>query len=363
MKLYIMKKDMLMELKQRLPNIYMLYYTEKDGSWVEKQFQENPYNFFMEIPEFQLANLYAGMEKGKIDLKNCKVIYKNLSFLSPSQASDERFWAALTHKTFYSYMRERWGYATGITIPSQKDGVSEIKSRFFFAGNGKSGYFRNTFAKCWWIGKLLYEPNKGNFEMLDTIGSNDFNSKVNEIFYNYTFSSNPTILNGIVECFEYFNSRNKKISVRNQLRPTMQKLNAVGGGLILDCLSSEEIRDIMIDNITSIMEGRHDTLISGDDVSEDENEYEEASEEDTKLENTELENNTDRINIGDVVTIISKDRKDSQVVYMRYHKGKLSILGELILNKTKNDTVDFKGRTYDIATIEKSKCAATTVII
>ncbi|WP_302359746.1 DUF6339 family protein, partial [uncultured Megasphaera sp.] len=97
-----MKKDMLMELKQRLPNIYMLYYTEKDGSWVEKQFQENPYNFFMEIPEFQLANLYSGMEKGKIDLKNCKVIYKNLSFLSPSQASDERFWAALTHKTFYN---------------------------------------------------------------------------------------------------------------------------------------------------------------------------------------------------------------------------------------------------------------------
>lgn len=141
----------------------------------------------------------------------------------------------------------------------------------------------------------------------------------------------------------------------------MQKLNAIGGGMILDCLSSEEIRDIMIDNITSIMEDRHDTLISGDDVSEDENEYEEDSEEGTKLENTELENNTYRINIGDVVTIISKDRKDSQVVYMRYHKGKLSILGELILNKTKNDTVDFKGKTYDIATIEKSKCAATTV--
>ena len=127
------------------------------------------------------------MEKGKIDLKNCKVIYKNLSFLSPSQASDERFWAALTHKTFYNYMRERWGYATGITIPSQRDGVSEIKSRFFFTGNGKNGYFRNTFAKCWWIGKLLYDSNKNNFEMLDTIGSNDFNSKVNEIFHNYTF--------------------------------------------------------------------------------------------------------------------------------------------------------------------------------
>ena len=64
MKLYIMKKDMLMELKQRLPNVYMLYYTEKDGSG-RKQFQENPYNFFMEIPEFQLANLYAGWKKGK----------------------------------------------------------------------------------------------------------------------------------------------------------------------------------------------------------------------------------------------------------------------------------------------------------
>lgn len=122
-----------------------------------------------------------------------------------------------------------------------------------------------------------------------------------------------------------------------------------------------EPEKLEIDNITSIMEDRHDTLISGDDVSEDENEYEEDSEEGTKLENTELENNTYRINIGDVVTIISKDRKDSQVIYMRYHKGKLSILGELILNKTKNDTVDFKGKTYDIATIEKSKCAATTV--
>lgn len=360
MKLYIMKKDALMELKQRLPNIYMLYYTEKDSSWVEKQFQESPYNFFMEIPDFQLANLHAGMEKGKIDLANCKIIYKNLSFLSPSQASDERFWAALTHKTFYNYMRERWGYATGITIPSQKDGVGEIKSRFFFTSNGRSGYFRNTLAKCWWIGKLLYEPNKDSFELLDAIGSNDFNSKITEIFFSYTFSSNPMILKGIAECFEYFSSRNKKISVRNQLRPTMQKLNAIGGGLILDCLSSEEIRDIMIDNIASIIEGRHDTLVSNEDVFEDENEeISEEDEEDTELENTESEDNTYRINIGDVVTIVSQDKKDSQVVYMRYNKGKLPILGELMLNKTKNDTVDFKGRTYYIATIEKSKCSAT----
>ena len=34
-----------------------------------KAISRKPYNFFMEIPEFQLANLYAGMEKGKIDLK------------------------------------------------------------------------------------------------------------------------------------------------------------------------------------------------------------------------------------------------------------------------------------------------------
>lgn len=255
MKLYLMKQNALETTKSNLSEIFPRYYTDKDNKWLWDVCGENPFIEFKEIKDFTLAPLDADLTKGEIDMENCKIIYENLMFISESQASDERLWAGLTHSVFYEYMRKRWEYDV-ISPKSPKKSVGEIRTRYFFGSGTRGGFYRNTLAKCWWVGKMLYDKTNSNpFEKLDIIGSNDLSTKITDIFYSNTYSSNPEILEGIVSCFRYFKKEGVKINLREQIRPTLQFLNAIGGGIILDCLSSEEITDIMIENIGKIIQG------------------------------------------------------------------------------------------------------------
>ena len=200
MKLYIMKREALETLKANLQIAYAKYYTESSNSWITDLCGEDAFIEFKEIPDFELAELDTGLGKGEIDLRNCKILYEKLMFLSESQASDERLWAGLTHATFYNYMRKRWGYGYGKKPKSAEKEAGELKSRFFYSGGTRAGFYRNTLAKCWWVGRNTYDASNAanHFERLDVIGSNDINSKVTEFFYNFTFSSNPYVLDGII---------------------------------------------------------------------------------------------------------------------------------------------------------------------
>lgn len=104
-------------------------------------------------------------------------------------------------------MRKRWGYGHGKKTKSAEKETGAILTRFFYRYSGRSGFYRNTLAKCWWVGHNTCNPsnNRNHFESLDIIGSKDFTSKINEFFYNFTFSSNPDIMSAIVEALRRFN--------------------------------------------------------------------------------------------------------------------------------------------------------------
>ena len=237
MKLYFMKKEALDTLKDNLDLVYNKYYTDSDNKWLWNVCGGNPFIEYKDVPEFRLSNLNVGKSIGEIELENCKLLYMNLKFLNESQASDERLWAGLCHSVFYEYVRKRWDYHK-LQPNTQKDAVSNIKSRFFFSGGIRSGLYRNTLSKCWWVGRNTYDmSNKNHFEKLDIIGSNDISTKISDIFYSNNFSSNPIILDGIVEGIKYFNDEGIQLTVKEHIRPSLQLLNAIGGGVVLDCLS------------------------------------------------------------------------------------------------------------------------------
>lgn len=237
MKLYFMKKEALDILKSNLDIVYNMYFTEKDNKWLWKVCGGDPFIEFKEIQDFQLAPIDSDLSKGEVEFANCKIIYQHLSFLTESQACDERLWAGLCHSVYYGYLRKRWDYNEK-SPKTQKEAVSNIKSRFFFSGGTRAGLFRNSVAKCWWVGRNTYDPSNvtNPFEKLDIIGSNDISSKISDIFYSNNFSANPIILNGIVKAFKNFKEENTQLSLKEHIRPSLQFLNAVGGGVVLDCL-------------------------------------------------------------------------------------------------------------------------------
>lgn len=346
MKLYIMKRDALEILKANLLEIYGKYYTDSSNEWIYTVCGENPFVEFRDIAEFSLENLDSGLTPGEIDLNNCKILYEKLMFLSESQASDERLWAGLTHTIFYEYMRKRWGYANVKKLKSAEKEIGSIKTRFFYKGSGRHGFYRNTLSKCWWVGHNTYNPNNFNnhFENLDIIGSNDFSSKVTEFFYNFTFSSNPEIMSAIIDALNIFRQERKALLVRNHIRPAMSYLNALGGSVVIDCLSKKEITDIFYGAINAIMQGNVPSLSfdsdtdeeDTDDLIENENDFVDA-------------NNLEMVTMGCKVFI--RNSKNETKKYIYGFNDKLTEITKLFTGHKVGDVIKIGGEECKIERI------------
>lgn len=344
MKLYFMKKEALDILKDNIDLVYNKYFTEKDNKWIWTICGGDPFVEYKEVPDFQLSNLDSDMSIGDIEFNNCKILYKNLSFLNESQASDERLWAGLCHSVFYNYVRERWDYHRK-QPKTQKEAVSNIKSRFFFSGGTRAGFYRNTLAKCWWVGRNTFDGTKANpFEKLDIIGSSNISSKISDIFYNNNFSSNPTILGGIVNGIKHFKDEGVQITLTEHIRPSLQVLNAVGGGLILDCLNEDDIAQIMIENIYSIIQG-HEQGIEQDETSD-------GIEEITNEDDGETEDKEDDVYvaIGQKVWVKVIETKEVKKIAVDYIRDTDTIppLAKMLLGRRIGDSVEFLDKTYQI---------------
>lgn len=254
MKLYFMKQDAVDFMKHNIDRLYNHYFQDKTNEWMTEEYGSNPFSMFMEVPDFELAEIES-MSIGEVDFENCKILYNNLRNISESQSSDERLWAGLCNSTFYDYMRRRYQYPTKQLKKKETD-ISAVISRFFFSGGTRSGFFRNGLAKCWWVGRATFDKDNDNhFAMLDVIGANDLTTKISDIFYSNTFSSNPVILAGICDALKFFSDHGQQLDEKNHIRASMKYLNAIGGATLLDVLSREEICKIVISRITSIMNG------------------------------------------------------------------------------------------------------------
>lgn len=254
MKLVFMKRTALETLKSNLPQIYPKYFflNEVTNLWMTEVCEENPFQKFEEVEKFELAPLNKNLTLGEVDFQNCKIIYSNLKFLTETQAADERLWAGLAHENFYDYLRLRW--KMNDVTKTDKDIVNQIRNRFFFTGSARQSIANNTLAKYWWVGKLFYDETRKNpFEKLDIVSAVDLSTKIVYIL-GYAFSSNPKIRDGIVKFFQHY--RDKGMDIRdwkNILKSAFMELNKISGAIILDCLSEDEISEILIGEANKLL--------------------------------------------------------------------------------------------------------------
>lgn len=346
MKLYIMKRDALESLKANLPVVYGKYYTEKTNKWIYELYGDDPFVEFKDVTEFKLADLDSDSTPGEIDLINCKILFEKLQFLSESQASDERLWAGLTHTTFYEYMRKRWGYGFGKKPKSADKESGAIQSRFFYRMSGRNGFYRNTLSKCWWVGHNTYDQNNNtnHFESLDIIGSNDLNSKITELFYNFTFSSNPFVMSAIIDALRQLKEEGRHILVRDHIRPAMSYLNAVGGSVVLDCLKKEEITGIFVDAIDAIIQGDTPTLNLDRNESAEEEDID-YSEDDGSY--TSEDSDIPEVTLGCKVVIRDKNKTTKTYKYDLLN-GKLPTTIEIFTGHKIGDYVEMDGEQWKI---------------
>lgn len=354
MKIRFMKQDALDFFKGQLDKIYNYYYTSYNNAWMYELYGDDPFEDYIDIPEFQLASL-IDIDKvgrpGEVDFENCKILYSKLNFISEDQACDERFWAGLCHTIFYDYIRRKFRMNTGYRKPKTPSNCAGIiETRYFFKDGNRSGIYRNALAKAWWVGKRTYDANDlaNPYRKLDIIGPHDLVTLINEIFYNYNFSANETILNGIIDGIKYFRDNDIAFNYGTHLRKTMQAINAVGGGTLLDCWSEDEIKELFISQMEIILNG-YSTFSVEDDDEEPDSENIEAP---TIINESNVEEERYVIETDDVILVNINESSDKKTIRILPVNGKLPKFAQSLVGHYVGDSVQFEEKTYKIIEIK-----------
>lgn len=161
-------------------------------------------------------------------------MYEGLKDITDSQATDERFWAGLAHCDFWDFMIYRCKLAKGTTKSNT------IETNFFCMRGRKRSLAYHTLARLWWVGRLIYDDSntKDHYEGLDYLKV-DFSTKVLNLFSS-NFTNNPKILRSILKAALKLEDEHGKLS-RNSFQELIRYVNLLGGIVILDYLSEEEL--------------------------------------------------------------------------------------------------------------------------
>jgi hypothetical protein len=223
-----MPEDELIAMKSNL-NAVATKFTETDNSWIKDLFDGN-YPF--KDTKFTIEDFALDMSQDdpfRTEFENVKRVYTRLKFLSDSQASDERLWAAMCLGEFYSYVQYRWNV-------KKNHKSSNIEQHFFFAGPHRRALTRNALARLWWIGRLTYNDKDG-FALTEFVCRHaDYISHILE----RNTSNNPTIVKAFLKAIMQAEVEGHKINT-DTVAELAKYLNLLGGVYILDCLPYETI--------------------------------------------------------------------------------------------------------------------------
>lgn len=186
----------------------------------------------------------------KDDLDNAKMIFMSLKNLTPSQASDERIWVAITHGIGWEYMKRRWPLEKGA-----KDPIKYINKNYFFAHGETRSLMTNAISKLWWISYLTYDEDNENPFWLTEYIYNDINGRGFPLFGS-NFSNNKFLLHTFLKTIKKFEEDNGLILNRIEFISMIKIMNLWGGKIILECLSEETLENKILKRLTTISKER-----------------------------------------------------------------------------------------------------------
>lgn len=229
MRIKYVSEDGLNTIKTNLSEI--LKETVQERKFTISELFDDPYfvkSSQMEIEDFELDMSQPKGKESLTDLENVKRVYNHMRFLSNSQASDERIWAAYTFSEFIDYMKYRW--------PAKN--VKDLENRYLFGYGIQRSLFRNGISRLWWIGRVTYDINRLNpYELTEFICQDqDF---IESICGRNVFN-NPKIANATITAL--YDAKNKGIKItENTVRNVGKYLNLLSGTYMIDLFAKDEI--------------------------------------------------------------------------------------------------------------------------
>jgi hypothetical protein len=171
---------------------------------------------------------------GSHDFENAKLIYSAFSFLTPTEANDERLWTALTHHYFHKYCVSRW-----MNQESKKDSVID---RFFYEGNSLVARSRNAISRLWWTAHLTINKEAESEELKWRLTKIIFSTQDIQVSL---LERKLGLYENIRTPFLEFYQENKDSMNSKKIQQIIRDLNNYGGVISLTELSSQEVKDLI----------------------------------------------------------------------------------------------------------------------
>lgn len=216
------------------------YINHQNNNWLNEVCDKSPFidTKYIDLPEIVFD--MSAEKPADTDFENVKRVYGALKFLSDSNASEERLWAAMCLGPGYQYVQYRWPVKTS----------ENVLQHFYYGYGGRRSLTRNAIARLWWIGRLTYDKDrKDPYELTRFVCSAaDYIMH----FIERNTSNNLHVLRPVIEAI--LEAREKGYDVNTDDAGTLSKyLNILGGMYILDAMPEEWIKNKIVNKITEIV--------------------------------------------------------------------------------------------------------------
>jgi hypothetical protein len=230
MKLKFLSDETLMDLRNNF-HAYKEHYFNKNHQWFDQYFNGEGRAIEAKI-DFEMPMFNVDEDNAVSDRENVKILYEALKHLTVSHIQFRDF-------VFFRLKKEL-----------EEKNENRLNSALFFKHGNKRSLFVHVLARLWWVGYMTYdEENPTNpYWLTDFFTEKDFSAR-SVIFFSSNFTSNRNITKGILKSLIKLRDRGIIIK-RDHFVQANKYLNVVGGAMILDMLSTNEVEE-MVDNYLS----------------------------------------------------------------------------------------------------------------
>ena len=177
---------------------------------------------------------------------NMRAIWNSLHILTRTQAELEKIWVALAHTDYVEY--SIGCYNAFVKNDDVEKEVKNLKSRTYFTNGSKRSLAIHNLASYWWLAYyFIDESNSNPFHLLDFLVSKQYRGNA-VVLLSSNIVSTKSIALGVLEAIRELVEEKGVTNNRDVYAKATALLNKIGGIRILDTLSREEIKEIVLEN-------------------------------------------------------------------------------------------------------------------
>ncbi len=235
--------NLLIDVARNSPNLFfepsLSQITSKFFEVAEERNEKNLFNFEkFWVPLFPLDHLSNDVVPGnKLDADHTRYIRNALPTITPADMSDRRVLASICCFNLVGYINTRWSLSKHFRSSSRADQIKFVESHWM--GNIGNIKISNAAARIWWLGEFAARASKfsnNSFdELLEIMAEN---ARLYDQMSDRLFMASDKIRAMILDIMI-----DKGISEAKDIDFIMTQLNKMAGGISLDILSKEDLKE------------------------------------------------------------------------------------------------------------------------